>query len=95
MEIATFGRMRNEASRAMEVARRRLASYATPGGAWDMRDVSETGYRLVAPMTTVNAVTLGTLAATPRAGQALWSLGIVRRMKRLTAERAEDRPADR
>lgn len=89
MEIATFGRMRNEASRAVEAARRRLASYATPGGPWDVRDVSETGYRLIAPMTTVNAVTLGTLAATRATGQALWSLGIVRRMKRLTADRAE------
>ncbi len=89
MEIATFGRMRNENARAMEVARRRLATYATPGGAWDVRDVSQTGYRLVAPMTVVNAVTLGTLAAIRTGGQPLWTLGIVRRMKRMTADRAE------
>ncbi len=89
MEIATFGRMRNETARNMEVARRRLATYATQGGAWDVRDVSQTGYRLVAPMTVVNAVTLGTLAAIRAEGQTLWTLGIVRRMKRLTADRAE------
>jgi cyclic-di-GMP-binding protein len=89
MEIATFGRMRNESARTMEVARQRLATYATPGGAWDVRDISQTGYRLVAPMTVVNAVTLGTLAAIRPDGQTLWTLGIVRRMKRLTADRAE------
>jgi cyclic-di-GMP-binding protein len=89
MEIATFGRMRNESGRAMDVARRRLASYATQGGAWEVRDVSQTGYRLIAPMSVINAVTLGTLAAIRAEGQPLWTLGIVRRMKRLTADRAE------
>src|SRR5947199_6624674 len=38
IEIATFGRMRNENARTMEIARRRLANYAAPGGAWDVRD---------------------------------------------------------
>jgi hypothetical protein len=89
LEIATFGRMRNESARTLEVARRRLATYAAPGGAWEVRDVSQTGYRLVAPMTVVNAVTLGTLVAIRAQGQTLWMLGIVRRMKRLTADRAE------
>jgi cyclic-di-GMP-binding protein len=89
MEIATFGHVRNENSRALDVARQRLAAYAAQGGAWDVRDVSQTGYRLIAPMTVINAVTLGTLAAIRVEGQPLWTLGIVRRMKRLTAERAE------
>jgi hypothetical protein len=89
MEIATFGHMRNENARAMEVSRRRLASYAAPGGGWEVRDVSQTGYRMVAPMSIINTVTLGTLAAIRAQGQPLWTLGIVRRMKRLTAERAE------
>ena len=89
IEIATFGRMRNEHARPQEEARRRLASYAGPGGAWEVRDVSRTGYRLVAPMVEINAVTLGTLVAMRSQGQALWTLGIVRRMKRLTTERAE------
>jgi hypothetical protein len=89
VEIATFGRMRNEQARTEEDARRRLATYAAPGGAWEVRDVSQTGYRLVAPMVVINAVTLGTLAAMRAQGQALWALGIVRRMKRLTTERAE------
>jgi hypothetical protein len=89
IELATFGHMRNENARAQEVARRLLATYAAPGGAWDIRDVSHTGYRLVAPMSVINSVTLGTLVAIRAHGQSLWTLGIVRRMKRLTSERAE------
>jgi len=89
VELATFGHLRNESGRAQEVVRRRLATYATQGGAWEVRDVSQTGYRLIAPMTVINAVTLGTLAAIRADGQPLWTLGIVRRMKRLTADRAE------
>lgn len=89
VELATFGHMRNENARVQEVARRLLASYAAPGGAWDIRDVSHTGYRLVAPMSVINSVTLGTLVAIRAHGQSLWTLGIVRRMKRLTSERAE------
>jgi hypothetical protein len=89
IEIATFGRMRNEKVRTTEMARRRLANYAAPGGSWDIRDVSQTGFRLVAPMSVINAVTLGTLAALRPQTEARWTLGIVRRMKRLTTERAE------
>ena len=89
LEIATFGRMRNETARVQEFARRRLASFAASGGAWEVRDISTTGYRLVAPMTVINAVTLGTLVAIRAQGESLWALGIVRRMKRLTSDRAE------
>jgi hypothetical protein len=89
IEIATFGRARNEGARALDVVRRRLATYAAPGGAWEIRDVSQTGYRLVAPMTVITSMTLGTLTAIRAQGDALWMLGIVRRMKRLTNERAE------
>jgi hypothetical protein len=89
VEIATFGRMRNDQSQTLEMARRRFANYAAPGGSWEIRDVSQTGFRLVAPMSVINAVTLGTLAAIRPQHQTLWTLGIVRRMKRLTTERAE------
>jgi hypothetical protein len=89
IEIATFGRMRNENARPMEMARRRLANYSAPGGTWDVRDVSQTGFRMIAPMSVINAVTLGTLAAIRPQAQGWWTLGIVRRMKRLTTERAE------
>jgi hypothetical protein len=89
IEIATFGRMRNETARTTEMARQRLASYAAPGGPWTVRDVSQTGFRLVAPMSVISAVTLGTLAAIRQQSQMQWVLGIVRRMKRLTTERAE------
>src|SRR6202163_564180 len=89
LEIATFGRLRNETARTLEIVRRRFATYAAPGGAWEIRDVSQTGYRLIAPMTIISSMTLGTLTAIRGQGDALWMLGIVRRMKRLTAERAE------
>jgi hypothetical protein len=89
MELAVFGRSRNEKDRRVELAHRRLATFAAPGGPWDVKDVSQTGFRLLAPMSVANAVTLGTLAAIRPQGHGIWALGIVRRMKRLTAERAE------
>ena len=89
MELAVFGRMRNETDRRAELARRRFASFAAPGGPWEIKDVSQTGFRLLAPMSVANMVTLGTLAAIRPHGQTPWTLGIVRRMKRMTADRAE------
>jgi hypothetical protein len=89
MEIAVFGRMRNEPDRRVQMARQRLAKYAPPGGPWDVKDASQTGFRLAAPMSVADAITLGTLAAIRAHGQTLWTLGIVRRMRRLTTERAE------
>jgi hypothetical protein len=89
MELAVFGRMRNERDRRIDMARRRLEAFAAPGGPWDVKDVSQTGFRLIAPMSAANAVTLGTLAAIRPHGQTQWTLGIVRRMRRLTIDRAE------
>jgi len=91
VEIATFGRMRSETARVTEMTQRRLATYAPPGGSWEVRDVSQTGFRLVAPMSMINVVTLGTIAAIrPKAqNDGRWTVGIVRRMKRLTTDRAE------
>ncbi len=89
MELAVFGRARNEPDRRLEQARRRFSTFAAPGGPWEVKDVSQTGFRLLAPMSVANAVTLGTLAAIRPHGQAAWALGIVRRMKRMTADRAE------
>jgi hypothetical protein len=89
MELAVFGRARNERDRRNELARRRLAAFAAPGGPWEVKDVSQTGFRLIAPMSVANAVTLGTLAAIRAHGHLVWTLGIVRRMRRLTTDRAE------
>jgi hypothetical protein len=89
MELAVFGHARNERERRIELARRRLAAFAAPGGPWEVKDVSQTGFRLIAPMSVANAVTLNTLAAIRPHGQTSWTLGIVRRMRRLTADRAE------
>ena len=89
MELAVFGRMRNDDDRRLEVASRRLAMFRAPGGPWEVKDMSQTGFRLSAPMSVANAVTLGTLAAIRAHGQASWALGIVRRMKRTAVDRAE------
>jgi cyclic-di-GMP-binding protein len=89
MELAVFGRMRNEPDRRVDVVRQRLALYAAPGGPWDVKDVSQTGFRLIAPMSAASTITLGTLAAIRPHGQSPWTLGIVRRMRRLTSDRAE------
>ena len=89
MELAVFGRARNESDRKVAQAQRRLDTYAARGGPWEVKDVSQTGFRLLAPMSVANAVTLGTLAAIRPQGQRVWAPGIVRRMRRLTADRAE------
>jgi hypothetical protein len=90
MELAVFGRARAApVDRHAELARRRLAAFATPGGPWEVKDVSQTGFRLLAPMSVAAGVTLGALVALRPAGQSEWTLGIVRRMQRLTADRAE------
>ena len=89
LELAVFGRMRNEHERRTELGRRRLAAFATPGGPWEVKDVSQTGFRLIAPMSAASAVTLGTIAAIRAHGHLVWTLGIVRRMRRLTTDRAE------
>jgi hypothetical protein len=89
MELAVFGRMRNEPDRRIELARRRFATFAAPGGPWEVKDVSQTGFRLLAPMIVANGITLGTLAAIRPHGQSQWTLGVVRRMRKMTADRAE------
>ena len=89
LELAVFGRNRNEVDRRTEQSRRRFAQFAAPGGPWEVKDISQTGFRLLAPMSVANTVTLGSLAAIRPQGQASWALGIVRRMKRMTADRAE------
>jgi len=89
IEIAVFGHSRNEDERRRDLARRRLTAWGAAGGPWDVKDISQTGFRLVAPMSAASQVTLNTLAAIRPLGHAFWTLGIVRRMKRLTSDRAE------
>ena len=89
IELAVFGRVRNESDRRSELARHRLAQYAAPGGPWEVKDVSQTGFRLIAPMKAASDLPIGTLVATrPQLGTQ-WTLGIVRRMRRHTSERTE------
>jgi hypothetical protein len=89
MDIAVFGRIRDEPTRRNEIARRRIGAHAAPGGPWEAKDVSQTGFKLVAPIQVANAVSLGTLVAIHPHGQPRWTLGIIRRMKRTAADRAE------
>jgi len=57
MDIAVFGRIRDEPTRRNELARRRIGAHAAPGGPWEAKDVSQTGFKLVAPIQVANAVT--------------------------------------
>ena len=89
MELAVFGHMRNEIDRRRELVHHRLESYAAAGGPWAVKDMSQSGFRLVAPMDVAASITLGTLTALRAVGQSTWTLGVVRRLRRLTSERAE------
>ncbi|MGA8031672.1 MAG: hypothetical protein WCB48_04705 [Casimicrobiaceae bacterium] len=89
MDIAVFGRIRDEPTRQRELLRRRIGAHSAPGGPWEVKDISPTGVRLIAPIQVANAVTLGTLLALHCHGQQRWVLCIIRRMKRIAADRAE------
>ncbi|MDQ6620244.1 MAG: hypothetical protein M3Z31_11195, partial [Pseudomonadota bacterium] len=89
LDLAIFGHARNEHARRSELARRRLAAFATPGGPWDMKDVSMTGFRLMASTEAASTLTLGMLTALRMQGDLVWTLGVIRRMRRVNAERAE------
>ncbi|MDE2209508.1 MAG: hypothetical protein KGJ99_07275 [Betaproteobacteria bacterium] len=89
LDIAVFGRIRDEPGRQRELLRRRIGAHAAPGGPWELKDSSLTGFKLIAPIQVANAVTLGTLLALHLHGQPRWTLGILRRMKRTSADRTE------
>ena len=69
---------RIEGDRRTEQSRRRFAQFAAPGGPWEVKDVSQTGFRLLAPMSVANTVTLGSLTAIRPQGQVALTLGLVR-----------------
>jgi hypothetical protein len=89
MELAVFGRTRTEPDARVDPALRRLAAFAAPGGPWEMKDISSSGFRLHAPMSIATEVTLSMLVAIHRRGQDTWVIGIVRRMRRLSVGVAE------
>ena len=89
MELAVFGRSRSETELQRELGPGRLSSFASPGGPWEMRDVSASGFRLLAPMNDASDLTLNMLVAIRRQGEAAWVMGIIRRMRRMSAKGAE------
>ena len=90
MDLATFGRTRStQPDTRDDVVRRRLAAFAAPGGPWEMKDMSVSGFKLFAPTSIATEVTLSMLVAVHRRGENSWALGIVRRMRRLSADNAE------
>jgi len=89
LDLAVFGHLRNDRDKRKELARRRIAAFAPPGGAWDMKDVSATGVRLIAPMEAACTLTLGMVAVLRGESELVWRLGVIRRMRRMTPERAE------
>jgi len=88
-DIAVFGRSRVEPEQAIEQSQRRLGAFSAPGGAWELKDTSTSGLRLHCAMTVASDVTLGTLVAVHERGHENWVLGVVRRMRRLSAGIAE------
>lgn len=89
MDLATFGRTRIEPDMRGDAVRRRLAAFAAPGGPWEMKDMSVSGFRLYAPTSIAAELTLSMLVAVHRRGENSWALGIVRRMRRLSTDNAE------
>jgi hypothetical protein len=89
MDLATFGRARAKSDTRDEIVRRRLAAFAAPGGPWEIKDMSVSGFKLLAPTSIATEVTLSMLVAVHRRGEYSWALGIVRRMRRLSADNAE------
>ena len=89
MDLATFGRARHQSDTRDEIVRRRLAAFAAPGGPWEIKDMSVSGFKLLAPTSIATEVTLSMLVAVHRRGEYSWALGIVRRMRRLSADNAE------
>jgi len=63
MDLAVFDGCATRQDRIVEQARRRLAAFAPHGGAWELKDASQTGFRVMA--STLAAATL-TLAASWR-----------------------------
>jgi cyclic-di-GMP-binding protein len=54
-----------------------------------VKDMSKTGFRLIAPMQAASGFPVGTLVAIRPHDESQWTLGIVRRMRRHTSERTE------
>ena len=88
MEIAVFGRAR-EPSPGLRPGSGQPPASTAPGGTWEMKDISASGFRLNAPMGAASELKLNTLVAIRRHDQEAWVLGIIRRMRRLSAQEAE------
>ena len=89
MELAVFGRSRAGTELQRELGVGRVSLFATSAGPWEMKDISASGYRLHAPINDAMELTLNMLVAIHRHGDDGWVMGIVRRMRRLSARNAE------
>lgn len=88
-ELAVFGRSRTESELRRELGMGRVSAFASPGGPWELKDISASGFRLLAPMKDATDLTLNMLVAIRRRGEDAWVMGIIRRMRRLSAQDAE------
>ena len=89
MELAVFGRTRSGAGSRLEPGAGRARRVHGARRAWEMKDVSASGFRLHAPMSVAMELTLNMLVAIRRRDQDAWVLGIIRRMRRLSSRDAE------
>ena len=89
MELAVFGRTRTEPDYRVEPGSGQMAAFTAPGGPWEMKDISASGFRLHTTMSIAMELTLSMLVAIRRRGQDAWVMGVIRRMRRLSARDAE------
>ncbi len=89
MELAVFGRTIHQTKYQREPAADRLSAFVSPGGPWEMKDVSASGLRLHAAMSVAMELKLSMLVAIRRPETDTWALGIIRRMRRLSTREAD------
>ena len=89
MDLAVFGHSRVASELHRELAAGRVSTFDMAGGPWEIKDISASGFRLIAPMSIAGELTLSMLVAIRRHGNDVWVLGIIRRIRRLTMKDAE------
>jgi hypothetical protein len=73
-DVRALARRARPSRRRSSPAPRRIRA---PGGPWEMKDMSVSGFRLLAPTSRRSEVTLSMLVAVHRAARDSWALGIV------------------
>lgn len=78
-----------ESPAAITYASVRRNAYGVADDCWQVKDQSASGARMIASLSEATSLTIGTLVAARLDGQADWKLYTIRRLRRLTSDRAE------